>query len=224
MESNNLDKNPFAPVRTGSPVLSDWLTVNEAVLHCTERGLPRTPKTIRKWASRSNTNPESADISVRQEDCSNGFRWLIEAASLERKIDEELTFEAQNQGEPVHTSSHQSEPVLSQETAKDINEPAPHQGEQVRTSANQVAPVPGVETELRAQLEQAYEEVKFLREELTHRRSTDKALGDVIEAFRLNSETSNVKRLEVEREPTRPTWTHTPRHDIVQNDEDPFAA
>ena len=95
---------------------TSWLTVSDAVIQCTERGLPSTPKTIRKWAARSQLFPDNADISARREDTENGFRWSIEAESLDRKIDEELEFEARKPGEPVYTGAYISERLLLTQT------------------------------------------------------------------------------------------------------------
>ncbi len=72
-----------------------WLTVPEAVAYCEARGLSRNIKTIRRWAARSLSRPENAEVTVREEDTENGFRYVIERQSLDRKIAQELTFEAQ---------------------------------------------------------------------------------------------------------------------------------
>ncbi|MEO1143796.1 MAG: hypothetical protein AAFW66_15890, partial [Pseudomonadota bacterium] len=85
MEPDQTGAHPTGHVKPECLETSEWLTVADAVIRCTERALPRTPKTIRKWAARSHANPENADISVRREDTENGFRWSIEAKSLERK-------------------------------------------------------------------------------------------------------------------------------------------
>ena len=55
--------NSSEPVREGAHMFGDdvidtnnqgdWLTVAEAVVYCTFKGLPRTAKTIRRWARRS---------------------------------------------------------------------------------------------------------------------------------------------------------------------------
>ena len=131
------------PVRTGSAeqALETWLTVDEAVLHCESRGLSRTKKTIRKWAQRSQENPENAEISVRKEDTIFGARWSIELSSLERKIDEELALEGKNQSEPVHTGAHQFEPVRTGSPQENLDEQGVHQREHpepVRTGSDQV--------------------------------------------------------------------------------------
>ena len=94
-----------------APAEDAWLSVAEAVAYCTERGLSRTAKTVRKWAARSAAHPEEAEISARREDTDNGFRWVVEQSSLDRKIDEELEFEARKEVEQVHTSPDISKPV-----------------------------------------------------------------------------------------------------------------
>jgi hypothetical protein len=223
MELDQTGAHPFQQVRVQNTDATKWLTVSDAVILCTERGLPRTPKTIRKWAARSLFAPDNADISARREDTENGFRWSIEAESLDRKIDEELEFEARKSGQPDGTGAHISEPVPSEDTPKTQTELAPNMPEPVPTGEHAAVPLNGVEEELRAQLKHTQGEVLFLRDELRHRRKTDEALGSVIEAFRLNSETTQAKLIEVQSEPDRPNWAGKPRHDIVDNSEDRIA-
>lgn len=190
-----------------------WLTVAEAVIRCTDRGLSRTPKTIRKWAARSFEQPEAADISVRREDTGNGFRWSIEAATLERKIDEELEYEAQRQPKPDVTGMHMFGHVDLETTAERQEEPLETTSEPVRASMDSSGGS-GVEAELRLQLEQSRAEVEFLRDELVHRRQTDKALGTVIEAFKLNAETTRSQLSTPQTTDQRNRW-ESGQHDIV---------
>ena len=76
-----------------------------------------------------------------------------------------------------------------------------------------------VETELRSQLDQARAEVDFLRGELTHRRQTDKALGTVIEAFKLNAEATRAQLMG--GKPREPEFDRdAQRHDIVPDRQD----
>ena len=128
-------------VLTGAHLFGDWLTVQEAVAYCLSHGLNRTPKTIRKWAQRSqNPISGSAEITVKSQDTENGFRWLIEKTSLDVKIAQELEFETRKNGfadntdlsELVATSANLSTPVQ-------VNEPAE---ELVGTSENASAQVP----------------------------------------------------------------------------------
>jgi hypothetical protein len=193
------------------------MTVSEAVIRCTERGLSRTPKTIRKWAARSSAFPESADISVRREDTENGFRWSIEATSLDLKIDEELEFERRKLQEPDGTGVHLGAPVSEGSVASLKVEPAKHPSEPVQTREH-TGTNARIEAELRAQLKDSQEEVAFLREELRHRRKTDEALGSVIEAFRLNSEANQARFLSVQSGADRPRPEGKPRHDIVHSE------
>lgn len=190
-----------------------WLTVAEAVIRCTDRGLPRTPKTIRKWAARSFEQPEAADISARREDTENGFRWSIEADSLERKIDEELEYEAQRQPKPDVTGMHTFGQVSLETKAETLEEPVETPSEPVR-AGTESSGGSGVEAELRHQLEQSRAEVEFLRDELVHRRQTDKALGTVIEAFKLNAETTRSQLSTPQTTDQRNRW-ESGQHDIV---------
>ncbi|MEM6608109.1 MAG: hypothetical protein AAF689_05965 [Pseudomonadota bacterium] len=194
------------------------MTVSEAVILCTERGLSRTPKTIRKWAARSYAFPESADILVRREDIENGFRWSIEATSLNRKIDEELEFERRKAQEPYGTGAHPAEPVTDGSGASPLIEQVKHPSKPVHTRDDPSADA-RIEAELRAQLKDTQDEVAFLREELRHRRKTDEALGSVIEAFRLNSESNQARMLDVQSGALRQRAEEKPRHDIVHSDD-----
>ena len=194
------------------------MTVAEAVIHCAERALPRTPKTIRKWAARSYAIPENADISVRREDTENGFRWSIEASSLDRKIDEELDFERRRQPNQDGTGAHHTAQVPASSGASLEVEPAHDASEPVLTGVEKNTGE-RIEVELRAQLEQALAEVDFLRGELTHRRQTDKALGTVIEAFKLNAEATRAQLLV--RNPREPEFdAEGRRHDIAPDRQD----
>ena len=220
MEPDQTGAHPSLHVPDRSSECAGWLTVAEAVLHCTQRGLPRTPKTIRKWAARSHLAPDNADISVRREDTENGFRWSIEISSLDRKIDEELEFEARKSSEHEGTSPDASEPVPTKDTAETLAELSPDMSEPVPTGDHTAVANSGVEDELRAQLKHTQDEVQFLRDELKHRRKTDEALGSVIEAFRLNAEVTQAKILEVRSGQNRSSWADTQRHDIVPNEGD----
>ncbi|RMF03764.1 MAG: hypothetical protein D6773_06865 [Alphaproteobacteria bacterium] len=193
MDQEHFEAHPVTPVQTGADDEQPWLTVSEAVLRCTERGLPRTPKTVRKWALRSAQNPDSSDLSVRREDIENGYRWLIEPASLDRKIAEELEFEARQGREPAGTGASVVAPPEPPNVAPALSEPELHPVEPVQTGADRGGHQREVEQLLREQLEQAQEEVAFLRGELKHRRTTDQALGDVIKALRLQAETSHAR-------------------------------
>lgn len=130
-----------------------WLSVGDAVLHCHRRGLTRTAKTVRKWASRSAENPDHAEILVRREDTENGFRWVIELASLDRKIDEELAYELIRNPEPVRTGAHMSEPVQADSSSESIADADANASEPVRTGSEGSAPT-GQGSELSAFLQE----------------------------------------------------------------------
>ena len=78
----------------GPDTSGQWLSVADAVAHCAGMGLSRNMKTVRRWAQRSHAHPENAEVLVREQDTPNGFRYVIEKGSLERKIAQELAFEA----------------------------------------------------------------------------------------------------------------------------------
>lgn len=140
METHSSLQVSSEPVAAGADGFGDWLTVQDAVTYCQSKGLSRTPKTIRKWALRSqNLDAGSGDVVACAQDTENGFRWLIEHTSLDVKIAQEIEFEARKKPEtfvpnllepvatgadggtavqpdnameePVNTSAHSSEAV-----------------------------------------------------------------------------------------------------------------
>ena len=103
-EKDEPGANGFEPL----PLVEDdfpktvWLTVDEAVAYCDAQGLSRTPKTVRKWAERSFNLPDGDVVSDREDTLWGRYRWKIEAASLVRKVAEELSRE-RGSDEPVQT-------------------------------------------------------------------------------------------------------------------------
>jgi len=130
--------NP-ASQRTSEPVSFEevWLTVDEAVAYCEGQGLSRTAKTIRKWAERSFNVPEGEVVSRREDTLWGRYRWKIELRSLERKVAEELSREADVTRELVQTGANtqaKQPNEISQVSSPNVTEP-------VRTSADEVAKV-----------------------------------------------------------------------------------
>jgi len=194
--------HPSEPVRTSPDQFGDWLTVAEAVTYCSLNDLDRTPKTIRKWAHRSHLDPDNAELTVRREDVDNGFRWTVERVSLDRKIAQELEFEARRTGEPVGTGADTSGPVRTGTELEDNDNASENLSEPVRTSAHPSELVHDPDAmidELRERIEDLKDEVAFYRDELRDRRHTTAALTDVIEAFRLTAQ-SNASKAERESE------------------------
>lgn len=110
-----------------------WLSVPEAVAYCEAQGLSRNIKTIRRWAQRSHARPENAEVLVHEQDTGNGFRYVIEKTSLDRKIAQEIAFDAMRAATdkvadtpaPVQVepdtpaqTSHAVEPQVAAEEAK----------------------------------------------------------------------------------------------------------
>ncbi len=82
------------PARPEPDMSGSWLSVPEAVAYCEAQGLSRNIKTIRRWAQRSHARPENAEVLVHEQDTGNGFRYVIEKTSLDRKIAQEIAFDA----------------------------------------------------------------------------------------------------------------------------------
>ena len=177
MENNNElkvvgDGNTSELVSTGAHLIGPWMTVQEAVSYCMSKGLPRTAKTVRKWAQRSIEAIEgSGEIAVQRQDTENGFRWLIGRESLDVKIEQEKELALRNEeehgganaSEQVRTGMNMFEQVgtgAHRFTQVPVNEQA---NEPVRTHESTSEPVgTGVHTEgneivslLKKQLERA---------------------------------------------------------------------
>lgn len=103
--------------------------------------------------------------------------------------------------------------VSFETAAENLEEPLETPSEPVRASTHSSGGS-DVEAELRHQLEQSRAEVDFLRDELVHRRQTDKALGTVIEAFKLNAETTRSQLTTPQPSDQRNRW-ESGQHDIV---------
>lgn len=110
-----------------------WLSVPEAVAYCEAQGLSRNIKTIRRWAQRSHARPENAEVLVHEQDTGNGFRYVIEKTSLDRKIAQEIAFDAMRAATDTSTDTpapvqaepdtpgqagHAVEPQIAAEEAK----------------------------------------------------------------------------------------------------------
>ena len=163
-EAHN-DQNRSEPLPTGSHQWGDWLTVQDAVTYCLSKGLSRTPKTIRKWALRSqNLDAGSGDVVSRSQDTENGFRWLIERNSLDVKIAQELEFDSRKKSEtfvpnllePVTTGADGFEAVQPKEQVTEPVETSSHPSEAVHTAPH--ADV-GYVTFLEKQLDRAHQQI-----------------------------------------------------------------
>ena len=142
-----LGSHPSELVPTSANSFGEWLSVSEAVVFCEQNGLSRTPKTVRKWALRSFQYPDNSDLTARREDVDNGFRWVIQRASLLRKIEQELEFEARRKYADVSPSdgaaADASEPARTGANQMDDELASVSLAEHVQTGANPSAPVRG---------------------------------------------------------------------------------
>lgn len=159
------DQNGSEPLPTGAHLWRDWFTVQDAVTYCQAKGLGRTPKTIRKWAMRSQLlEPGAGDVVSRSQDTENGFRWLIERNSLDVKIAQELEFDARkkpemfvpNLLEPVATGADGVEAVQANEQAKEQMGTSSNPSEAVLTAPH---PDAGYVTFLEKQLDRAHQQI-----------------------------------------------------------------
>jgi hypothetical protein len=112
-----------------------FLRTLATLAYCAENGLSRNIKTVRRWSQRSHAKPDNAEVLVHEQDTENGFRYVIERESLDRKIAQELDFDAQR------THADGSAPSL---TGPGMPGPAPTEDAaelQERTNEGTPAPV-----------------------------------------------------------------------------------
>ncbi|WP_420860335.1 hypothetical protein [Algirhabdus cladophorae] len=83
-----------------------WLTVDQAFAVSQAAGLNRTKKTIRSWCRLEH-------VESQKQTTPTGERWMVEAASLDVKIQSELEFLRQTSGVPA--SANPSEPVQTKD-------------------------------------------------------------------------------------------------------------
>lgn len=144
-QNSSLHENspPFEPVRNSSNGFEHrWMTVEQAVVFCAERGLNRTPKTIRKWAERS-SGLADGEVVARKEDTPYGnYRWQIDVTSLARKVEEELSVRNTNQPEPVRPGANAIQFGDVEKANKILIEPTPSFSEQVQTGGHRFEPTP----------------------------------------------------------------------------------
>ena len=153
------------PVTTSADGFGDWLTVQDAVTYCQAKGLSRTPKTVRKWALRSqNLDSGTGDVVSRAQDTENGFRWLIERRSLDVKIAQELEFETRkkpetfvpNLLEPVETGEDKGAEVQANKPVAETVNTGIHPSEAVLTLPH---PDAGYLAFLEKQLDRAHQQI-----------------------------------------------------------------
>jgi len=130
--------------------LRKWVTVEEAFLACQEAGLDRTKKTIRSWCRQEH-------VEGRKQTTPTGERWMLEDASLQVKIRNELEFQRQN--EPVQTGANPSEPVRTEDIPVRTSA---HPFEQVHTSANASEPVRESNAKDKSRIEELESQVRSL--------------------------------------------------------------
>ena len=159
------DQHVSEPLTMALHQWGDWLTVQDAVTYCQSKGLSRTPKTIRKWALRSqNLDAGSGDVVSRSQDTENGFRWLIERNSLDVKIAQELEFDSRKKSEtfvpnllePVTAGVDGFEAVQPKEQATEPVETGSHPSEAVHTAPH---PDVGYVAFLEKQLDRAHQQI-----------------------------------------------------------------
>lgn len=105
-----------------------WLTVDEAYFECANQNLSRTKKTIRQWCRQEH-------VESQKRLTPNGEQWMIDASSLNTKIQSELDFIKPLSHNPQHPNM--SEPVR---TPAEPVQTRSHQYEQVQTRTNQQEP------------------------------------------------------------------------------------
>jgi hypothetical protein len=228
-DTNRPDRPGQPP--TGADMSGRWLSVPEAVAYCAEKGLSRNIKTVRRWAQRSHSRPENAEVLVRAQDIENGFRYVIEQSSLDLKIAQELEFEAKRTDAdtpaPDPTGPDAPAEASGEEMAETRNQAAEDISVPVRTDPD--TPVRRLEvasigddflkdqigqkdiqiTELNRQLERRDEQIMTM---LERDRETNHLINGLQEALSqsLGIESPTRMQLKARREGDNPTSTDRP--------------
>lgn len=99
----------------------NWLTVDDAYSLALKEGLHRTKKTVRQWCRQGH-------VEAQKRITPNGEAWMIDAKSLETKIQSEIEFSS--------AQSIEREPVRPSSNLYDRIQTGAHQFEHVRTGEN----------------------------------------------------------------------------------------
>ncbi len=144
----------------------EWITVDQAFLHCLEADLTRTKKTIRSWCRLEH-------VQSQKQTTPTGERWVIDKASLLVKIQAEK--EMQQQFAQVLPGSNPTEPLYSNDIQRSH---ALGNQEPVRTGSNPSEPVQtSADTFEPVQTSSRIEELQNLRSKLQSL-EIDKAVRD----------------------------------------------
>ena len=158
------------PARPEPDMSGSWLSVPEAVAYCEAQGLSRNIKTIRRWAQRSHARPENAEVLVHEQDTGNGFRYVIEKTSLDRKIAQEVAFDAMR-AEPDKAADTPAPVQAPPDTPGQASHAVEPQiaADEAGTSADMPAPAQtGAEPSMR-KLEVVSRDEGFLRDQISQK-------------------------------------------------------
>lgn len=166
-----------------------WITVEDAAELLRVTGLPRNPRTIRRYCTRGDLECNKTENALHQP------QYFISKASVETYIEQQWTLLA---GRPGLSGQVQTAPDTEvreddHSNSNSVGDAGAVEFGHDRTGPDRPTPVRSSRNgELVEQLETRLKdkdvEIAFLRGELLHRRTTDTALHDVIAAFRANAE------------------------------------
>ncbi len=190
MDIHNTDnQEPDAPRQLSPSPVIQWITAEDASALLESAGLPRNNRTIRRYCARG-------DLDCRKtENAQHQPQYFIDARSVETYIDQQKTLMSLGLDGSRHVQSQLDETGLgslhlsvraADVSAASLNTQTPLGP--AATGQNWIGPGGELLDQLQARLVDKDEEIKFLRSELQHRRTTDTALHDVIAAFRANAE------------------------------------
>jgi hypothetical protein len=184
---------PDASGQYSLPSAIQWITVEDAAARLQVAGLPRNNRTIRRYCARGDLDCRKTENALHQP------QYFIDAQSVETYIDQQKTLMSSGQDGSglVQREPDKTGHGLPQSDGRGVDESTVSMHAQAQTGPDAAGPNrmgPGGEfvDQLQARLADKDEEIKFLRSELQHRRTTDTALHDVIAAFRANAESQRL--------------------------------
>ena len=182
-----------------------WLSITDVGQLLADHGFPRNHRTIRRYCARGDLLCQKTENALHQP------QYFVDAASVQTYIDQQRTLLT---AIGHLTGVDRTEPDMSTD-ARAEGEEEHHAKPDAETSGSvrfgPDVPVSGaasfsdqVVEQLHARLADKDEEIRFLRSELQHRRTTDSALHDVIAAFRANAEAQRLSSASYANAPDMP--------------------
>ena len=166
-----------------------WLSVPKVAHIFLVAGMPRNKRTIRRYCERGDLDCRKSENALHQP------QYFIDPQSVETYIAQQRSLPASDPAmsglsrtEPVTAGHDHIDPATSSRADKHAGASGQSRTEPDMSGQGRAPASDALIEQLSERLREKDGEIAFLRGELTHRRTTDTALHDVIAAFRMNAE------------------------------------